>query len=128
MTIAVESLTLSGHWLAVDPAAVAVLAALETSVIAAAVVAAAPVTVTSADNDNQLLAGNVASLLMAAAASLLLCAPLSIPITAANSDINQELVRGNFVKGAGTTTCSIITRAAKTSLPDFHLAQPVGSR
>jgi hypothetical protein len=119
MTIAVESLTLSGHWLAVDPAAVAVLAALETSIIAATIVASAAITVTSANNDNQLLAGNVASLLMAVAASLLLCAPLSIAATAANSDINQELVGGNVVKGAGTTTCSIITRAAKTSLHDY---------
>ncbi len=119
MIIAVESSMLSGPWLAVDPAAIAVLTALETSVVAAAIVASAVITVTSAYNNNQLLAGDVASLLMVAAASLLLCAPLSVAATAANSDINRELVGGNVVKGAGTMTCSIITRAGKTSLRDY---------
>ncbi len=51
--------------------------------------------------------------------SSLLCAPLSVAATTAKSDIKQELVGGNAVKGAGTTTCSIITRAAKTSLHDY---------
>jgi hypothetical protein len=112
MTIATESSS-SGPWSAVDPAAIAVLAALETSVVAATVVASATVTVTSANDDNQLSAGDVASLSTAAAVPLLLCAPSSVAATAANSDINQELVGGNVVKGVGITTCSIITRAAK---------------
>jgi hypothetical protein len=113
MTIATESLTSCGPWLAIDPAAVAVLTALETSVVAAAVIASAAVPVTSANNDNQLLAGDVASSSTAAAALLLLYAPLSVAATAAKSDINKELVGGNVIKGAGTMTCSIITRASK---------------
>jgi hypothetical protein len=51
----------SGPRSAVDPATVAVLAALETSTVATTVVASAAITVTSADNDNQLSAGDVAS-------------------------------------------------------------------
>jgi hypothetical protein len=99
MTITAESSTLSSPWSAVDPAAAAVLAASKTSVVAATIVASAAIAVTSANNDNQLLAGyGVSSLTMALSLSLL-CAPLSVAPTAANSDINQELGRGNVVKG-----------------------------
>ncbi len=120
MTIAAESSMLSGPWSVLDPVVVSVLAASETCVVAAAVIASAAVAITSADNYNQQSARDVASLSMAVAASSMLGVPLSVATTAANSDINQELIGGNVVRGAGTKTCSIITRATKTSLCDYH--------
>ncbi len=90
-------------------------------VVATFVVASAAVAITSAEGDSQLSAGDVLSSSTAAAALLLLYAPLSVAATTtvANSDINQDVVGGNAVKGAGTTTCSIITRATKTSLRGY---------
>jgi hypothetical protein len=119
MAIAAELLSPSGPPSAADWAAVSIPAAAEMSILAAAIVASAAVAITSDDNDNQLSAGDIASSLTAAEASLLLCAPLSVATTATNSKINQELVGGNVVKGAGTTTCIIVTGAAKTSLSDY---------
>jgi hypothetical protein len=119
MTIAMKPSTSTGPQLVVDPAAITVLAALEMSIIAATVIASATIAITSANNVNQLSAGDIASSATAAAASLLLCAPLSVAATATSSEFNHELARGNVVKGAGTRTCSIITRAAKTSLHEY---------
>jgi hypothetical protein len=51
MMIAAESLMLSGPWSSIDPAAIAVIAALETNIISSAVVASAAVAVPSANNE-----------------------------------------------------------------------------